>query len=511
MTEAKRTTDMAGFDPQRLRGATLYFDCYAGIAGDMTLGALLDLGVPESVVREPLARLAMQDWSLQVHKVRRGVMMATKVDVLGGEDAPHQPHPGHSHTHSHPHSQAAAGTVTAQFHRVQAESGKSKAAAALHSHPHPHPHGLHDHHSHHDLHAPKPPAPELHQHQASTELHAAHGGHPHVHYAQIRALILDAGLEPDITARALRMFDRLAEVEGAIHGVSVAEVSFHEVGAVDSIVDIVGTAAALSWLAPKRIVSRAVAVGSGMVRTAHGLLPVPAPATAALLAGAQVEGGGPPFELTTPTGALILASFASGYGAMPSMQVLALGYGAGTRELPDRPNLLRVIAGIEPAASAPAPSPDLGPATGERCVVIEANIDDMNPQLFEPLLHGLLQAGARDVWLTPVQMKKGRPGTVLSVLCDPGLAGALTRQLLRESTSLGVRSYEVTRTMLDREIREVSTEFGGVQVKLGRDPQTQQLWNVAPEFASVQKQALAHSVPLKTVYAAALAAASKLT
>lgn len=502
---------MAGSDPQRLRGATLYFDCYAGIAGDMTLGALLDLGVPESVVREPLARLAMQDWSLQVHKVRRGVMMATKVDVLGGEDAPHQPHPGHSHTHSHPHSQAAAGTVTAQFHRVQAESGKSKAAAALHSHPHPHPHGLHEHHSHHDLHAPKPPAPELHQHQASAELHAAHGGHPHVHYAQIRALILDAGLEPDITARALRMFDRLAEVEGAIHGVSVAEVSFHEVGAVDSIVDIVGTAAALSWLAPKRIVSRAVAVGSGMVRTAHGLLPVPAPATAALLAGAQVEGGGPPFELTTPTGALILASFASGYGAMPSMQVLALGYGAGTRELPDRPNLLRVIAGIEPAASAPAPSPDLGPATGERCVVIEANIDDMNPQLFEPLLHGLLQAGARDVWLTPVQMKKGRPGTVLSVLCDPGLAGALTRQLLRESTSLGVRSYEVTRTMLDREIREVSTEFGGVQVKLGRDPQTQQLWNVAPEFASVQKQALAHSVPLKTVYAAALAAASKLT
>ena len=498
---------MAGFDPQRLRGATLYFDCYAGIAGDMTLGALLDLGVPESVVREPLARLALKDWSLQVHKVRRGVMMATKVDVLGGEDAPPQPHLGHGHTHSHTHSQAAAGAVTAQFHKVQAESGKPKAASALHSHPHPHPHGLHDHHSHHDLHAPKPPAPELHKHQSGEELHAAHGGHPHVHYAQIRALILDAGLEPDVTARALRMFDRLAEVEGAIHGVSVAEVSFHEVGAVDSIVDIVGTAAALSWLAPKRIVSRAVAVGSGMVRTAHGLLPVPAPATAALLAGAQVEGGGPPFELTTPTGALILASFASDYGAMPSMQVLALGYGAGTRELPDRPNLLRVIAGIEPAASAPV----VASATGERCMVIEANIDDMNPQLFEPLLHGLLQAGARDVWLTPVQMKKGRPGTVLSALCDPGLAGTLTRQILRESTSLGVRSYEVTRTMLDREIREVSTEFGMVQVKLGRDQQTQQLWNVAPEFASVQKQALAHSVPLKTVYAAALAAASTLT
>ena len=239
---------MAGFDPQRLRGATLYFDCYAGIAGDMTLGALLDLGVPESVVREPLARLALKDWSLQVHKVRRGVMMATKVDVLGGEDAPPQPHLGHGHTHSHTHSQAAAGAVTAQFHKVQAESGKPKAASALHSHPHPHPHGLHDHHSHHDLHAPKPPAPELHKHQSGEELHAAHGGHPHVHYAQIRALILDAGLEPDITARALRMFDRLAEVEGAIHGVSVAEVSFHEVGAVDSIVDIVGTAAEVTGL-----------------------------------------------------------------------------------------------------------------------------------------------------------------------------------------------------------------------------------------------------------------------
>lgn len=299
-------------------------------------------------------------------------------------------------------------------------------------------------------------------------------------------------------ARALSMFDRLAAVEAALHGVEVAEVAFHEVGALDSIVDIVGVAAALAWLAPRRIVSRRVALGSGTVRTAHGLLPVPAPATLALLRDAPVEAGGPPFELTTPTGAVILSAHVREYGALPPLQVLAVGHGAGTRELADRPNLLRIIAGWEDEA---------GDAAGGRdCRVIETNLDDMNPQLYGPLLDRLLSAGARDVWLTPVQMKKGRPGTVLSVLCDPGRQSELSTILLRESTSLGVRSYAVERHMLRREHVRVSTEYGELPVKLGRDPKTGEVWNATPEFSACAAAAEAAGVPIKQVLAAALAA-----
>ncbi len=249
-------------------------------------------------------------------------------------------------------------------------------------------------------------------------------------------LIQRSDLDADVAARALAIFDRIAEVEAALHGVSVAEVTFHELGAIDSIIDIVGVAAALSWLQPRRVVARTVPLGSGMVRTAHGLLPVPAPATLALLVGAKVEHGGPACELTTPTGAAILAANVSEYGPLPAMRILGVGHGAGTRELSDRPNLLRVVAGTERATvhRAPVELAEAGDG-GEHCVVLETNIDDMNPQLYEPLLAGLLADGARDVWLTPVQMKKGRPGIVVSVLCDPARRDLLSDRLLRESTS----------------------------------------------------------------------------
>ena len=330
-----------------------------------------------------------------------------------------------------------------------------------------------------------------------------HGGHPHRHYGEIRGLIQRSALDADVAARALWIFDRIAEVEAALHGVPVAEVTFHEVGAVDSIIDIVGVAAALSWLQPRRVVSRPVPLGGGMVQTAHGLLPVPAPATLALLKGAPVVHGGPLCELTTPTGAAILAVTVSAYGPMPAMRILGVGHGAGTRELADRPNLLRVVAGEEAPTSSGEPAKP--PKPGEQCVVLEANIDDMNPQLYEPLLEGLLAAGARDVWLTPVQMKKGRPGVIVGVLCDPAQRRDLTARLLRESTSLGVRAHEVSRTMLAREIVQVQTEFGPVAVKLGREPTSGELWNVAPEYESCREQARAHDVPIKRVYAAALA------
>jgi uncharacterized protein (TIGR00299 family) protein len=483
-------SDRPRLPPAALRGATLYFDCFAGLAGDMVLAALLDLGVPEQAVRDALSRLLLTGWELRVYPTLKGVMAATKVDVLCTDATPSMQkvtvRPGHLHDRGHSHShEGHEHREPARLPFPTVRSYPRTPLAHAHAHPHVHePAGAPTRSTESDPHRPE------------------HLGHPHTHYGEIRALIQRSALDADVAARALQIFDRIAEVEAALHGVTVAEVTFHEVGAIDSIIDIVGVAAALSWLQPARVVARPVPLGSGMVQTAHGLLPIPAPATLALLKGAPVEHGGAPCELTTPTGAAILAANVSAYGPLPAMRVLGIGHGAGTRELSDRPNLLRVIAGEEspvgPSAAVAQP--------GERCVVLEANIDDMNPQLYEPLLEGLLLAGARDVWLTPVHMKKGRPGIIVGVLADPELRHELTQRLLRESTSLGVRSHEVSRTMLAREIVQVATEFGLVAVKLGRDPASGELWNLAPEYASCREQARAHDVPLKRVYAAALAA-----
>lgn len=462
-----RADGAAGPGGERLRGATLYIDCFAGIAGDMMLGALLDLGVPEGAVRGELAKLPLPPWELRVRETMKGALRACKVDVIELAGAP--PHAAPHHAHE--------------------------------PHDHHHAHEPHDPHHAHEPHAEHHHA---HEHRPEPHAHEHHAGHAHVHYAQIRRMLEQAGLLPDVLQRSLEMFDRIAQVEARLHGVAVADVAFHEVGALDSIVDIVGVAAALSWLRPARVVSRSVALGGGTVWSAHGRLPVPAPATLALLTpcGAPVESGGAQVELTTPTGAAILAAHVSAWGAVPKMQVLAVGHGAGTRELPDRPNLLRVFAGLEGTATGAA-----GPgAHPERCVVIEANIDDMSPQLFEPLLEGLLQAGARDVWLVPVHMKKGRPGVIVGVLCDPGLRPVLAARLLRESTTLGVRAYEVERSILLREHVTVSTPFGAVAVKIGRDPQTGEVWNVAPEYEVCRERARATGAPLKEVIAAATAA-----
>lgn len=561
----------------KLQGATLYFDCHAGIAGDMTLGALLDLGVPESVVRDALAKLDLVPWELRVGRVRRGGMMGIHIEVLesapgapghrhehahthagvsghahehehthagaSGHDHghahdgapghdhahehrhPHEADPSHRHEHGHPHAHAHPHEHThshahthesphehAHPHEHADPHAHSHAHTHVHEHTHTHEHARHEHgpahapHEHGHAHAHHPAHGPTHAPGAGAPHGPAHAGahadHPHVHYAQIRALITAAGLDPDIVRRSLDMFDRVAAVEAAIHGVAVADVAFHELGALDSIIDIVGTAAALSWLRPARVVASTVRLGAGTVWTAHGRLPVPAPATAALLAGAPVlgEADGPQFELTTPTGAAILAANVTEYGALPAMRVEGIGYGAGTRELADRPNLLRVVAGTELAGAARP-----GPA-GTRCTIVEANIDDMNPELYEPLFTALFAAGARDVWLTPVHMKKGRPGVVVSALGDPDRRAALAEALLRESTTLGVRSHEVERTMLDRTVETVETPYGPVAVKLGRDPHTGAVWNVAPEYAVCVERARAHGVPVKEVYAAAAAA-----
>ena len=424
-----------------LQGAELYFDCFAGIAGDMTLGALFDLGVPEEVVRAELQRLPLGGYRLTRERVRRGALVGTKIHVLidepaGAHDHAKEPHDhalGHAHGHAHEH---------AHEHSHDHAHGHDHA----HEHGHSHDHGDHAHaHEHHHAHEHDHGRAHDPAHGSHDPRHAHEGAHAHAHrhYRDIKSMLV-RHLDGDVLARALGIFDRIAIVEARLHGTTIDEVAFHEVGAVDSIVDIVGAAAALAWLRPSRVTSRVVPLGGGTVDTAHGRLPVPAPATLELLTGIPVEAGGDT-ELTTPTGAGIVAASATEFGPMPAMTVLGVGWGAGDRELHDRPNLLRVVAGRRAATGL----------LSDEVVVVEANIDDMNPELCEPLGEALFAAGAVDVWYTPIVMKKSRPALTVSALCPPAARDEVAAALLRESTSIGVRFYTAERRILPRDRKSV--------------------------------------------------------
>ena len=284
-----------------------------------------------------------------------------------------------------------------------------------------------------------------------------------------------------------------------MHGMEVERVAFHEVGAWDSIADIVGAAAAIAWLEPSSVSSTPPVLGSGVIRTAHGLMPVPAPATTAILRGlpALSEGKG---ELTTPTGAAILAAVVTSFGAPPPMRLQAQGFGAGTREFADRPNVLRVILGEPMGRALPPSAPEI--------VCVSANIDDMNPQLAEPLMTALFEAGALDVWFTPILMKKGRPALEVSALAEPDGLPGIENAFFEHSTTLGLRRQVLQRTVLDRAFAEVSTEYGTVRVKLAaRGGET---LGATPEFDDCRRLAARAKVPVRRVLAEASAAAFAL-
>jgi pyridinium-3,5-bisthiocarboxylic acid mononucleotide nickel chelatase len=323
-----------------------------------------------------------------------------------------------------------------------------------------------------------------------------HGAHPHRSYREIKRLLARAKLEREVRALAGEMFMRIAEVEAEIHGVRVADVEFHEVGAFDSIADIVGVAAAIAYLAPVSIGSLPPVVGTGFVRTAHGRLPVPAPATAALLAGVPLlpEGQG---ELTTPTGAAILVSVVDMFGPLPPMRLAAVGYGAGTRVLPDRPNVLRVAIG------APLGVPDEMPAT--HVVLLQTNIDDMSPELVGPLYEALAAAGAVDVWSTPILMKKGRPALEVSALATQESRVAVERAFFESSTTLGVRRRALERVVLARSFAPVETPYGRVRVKLAA--LDGEVLGAQPELEDCRRLAARAHVPVREVMSAAAAAA----
>ena len=311
-------------------------------------------------------------------------------------------------------------------------------------------------------------------------------------YANIRAMLDGADLPERARSIAQRIFLRLAEAEAAVHHRDLEQVVFHEVGAVDSIVDITGTALALEQLNVERVLSSAVPTGMGMMKTEHGSMPIPAPAVVELLRGAPLYSRNTPMELVTPTGAAILATLAEGFGALPPMRIESVGYGAGTLR-PEFPNVLRVLIGeTEPATSADSD----GAAGGE--LILETNVDDLSPELQAYVLEQLLAAGAQDAWLTPIVMKKGRLAATISVLCTPALADDLRRVLFQESGTLGVRTSTVQKLALDREWLEVETRQRRVRVKVGR--LEGRVITVAPEFEDCAAVAREADVPLRDVY-----------
>ena len=322
---------------------------------------------------------------------------------------------------------------------------------------------------------------------------------PHRHLSHIERLINGAAIDESARQKALQVFRRLGDAEARLHNQPVEKVHFHEVGAVDAVLDIVGACLGLAMLGSPELVCSPLNVGGGRVDAAHGSLPVPAPATAELLKGIPIYSSGVESELVTPTGAALVSTLASGFGPMPAMKVERIGYGAGAKDFPSHPNITRLMLGEKTGFVGAADEPVL---------IIEANIDDMNPQLYGHFMEKALEAGALDVTCGPIQMKKNRPGLLVNVLCKPELEGPLTRLIFENTTTIGVRIIEARRRVLDRESLSVETEYGTVRMKVAR--LEGKIVNAAPEFNDCRLLAEEKSVSPKEVMAAAQAAFRKL-
>ena len=446
----------------------------------MLAGALVDAGVPFDVLADAVASLGLDGVEVACDRVDRSGIGAAKfrVTVAGAPaDGPSAGAGGHTHDHGHAH-----------------DPDPAPRAGHDHGHAHDHHDASGDDHAHgHDhSHAHPPGDAPAHDH-GDAPAHDHHHAHHHRGLPEIERIVDRSSLSPAGRARAQQLFRRLAEVEAGIHQVPVERVHLHEVGAVDSIVDVIAAVAALEWLAPERVAASALNVGSGTVECAHGVLPVPAPATAELLVGAPTYAQGPPAELVTPTGALLVTEYADAYGPAPAMRVERIGYGAGDRNPAGLPNVLRALVGEDAAAPA-----------CERVIVLECQIDDMNPQLYGALMEGLVGAGALDVFYAPIQMKKNRPGTLVTVVAPPGRREALADLLFRESTTIGLRITGTERERLDRETVPVETPVGVVRIKVAR--RGGGVRNAAPEFDDCARLAAEQGLSIKDVQAIAVKA-----
>jgi len=429
-----------------------YLECFSGISGDMLLGAMVDAGVSFDCLERTAAALGVGA-RLEMRKVSRGGLAATKVDVITDEG-------------SGVRDQGSEGTGN----REQGTENK---------HSHEHGYSLHNHeHREHE-----------HEHHHSAHTHA-----PHRSLSAIVAIIRSAPLTEAVKERAIRAFQQLGEAEAAIHSVPVEEVHFHEVGVVDTIVDIVCAAAGAEALGVERWLASPLNVGSGTVVCQHGTLPVPAPATLALLGDAPVYAAGEPMERVTPTGAVLLRMLDVRYEKLPAVRILKTGYGAGGHETHGQPNLLRLLIGEGSSDEAT-----------ESIAIIETVIDDCNPQLLAYVSERLLEAGAWDVYRVSVQMKKGRSGVQMTVLCRPDLVPALQELLFRETTTIGLRWRLENKVALAREFAEVETGWGKVRIKVARLPNGI-IANASPEYEDCRALATQHSVPLKQVMEEAMRA-----
>jgi len=381
-----------------------YFDCFSGISGDMTLGALIDSGVPVQWLKDQLSCIPLAGFDIAVSPVSRHGIQAASVQV------------------------------------------------------------------------------DITDNQSSR------------HYSNIRSLIEGCPLPEAVKSRSLNIFKRLAEAEARIHNCPVDQVHFHEVGGIDAIVDVVGTALGLDYLGIKKVLASPIPLGRGFTTCSHGKLPVPVPATLALLEGVPVTGTDIPHELVTPTGAAIITSLAQRFEPMPEMVIAKIGYGAGQRDIEARPNLLRLILAADSETLA-----DLGGGLQEgRISIVETCIDDMNPELFGYLMERLFADGALDVYWIPVYMKKNRPGTMLEVICKEDRQTAVIDRILSETTTLGVRYYSAHRRLLWRDELEIETSFGTIAVKRVKDPRGH--IRHVPEYEVCRKIALEKNIPLRMVY-----------
>ena len=417
---------------------TLYLDLFSGIAGDMFIAALLDLGVDAHELERELKKLKLDGYHLHISRQQKSAIAGVKFDV----------HAGHEHGHNHSHH----------------------ASRATH---------------HHD---------------------------DHRTFAEIQRLITKSALSMWVKQKSIAVFRRIAEAEGKIHDLPPDEVHFHEVGAVDSIVDIVGAAIALELLGKPRVFASSVVEGTDWIECAHGRFPIPAPATLAILGarGIGITQCDEPHELVTPTGAALLAEFVEGFGAMENLVAEKIGFGLGTRDNKTRPNVLRAVLGTQSKvqnqkSKITMPGFDW---ESDRIAVLETNLDDCTGEILGHFIETALAAGALDVFHTPIQMKKNRPGVLLTTLCVEGDADKFSELMLRETTAFGVRKTIAERRKLRREFAAVETVFGEVTVKIGR--LGGKVVQAAPEFESARKLAAQKRVPLKQIYEAAVQAAKKL-
>jgi pyridinium-3,5-bisthiocarboxylic acid mononucleotide nickel chelatase len=468
-----------------------YLECFSGISGDMFLGALLDAGVPPEVFTRTVAALGV-DARLEISRVDRSGISATKLDVIaaGEKELPREEYwqealstqqsafsPAKASPIAHAHDDGPSDTHSHSQgpHSHDHEHSHGSEASDDHSHQHSHDHS----HSHEDSHS--------HSHE-----HEHQSGHTHSHRGlkEIRQIIHAAGISQSAKDRAIRIFAALGAAEAKVHNTGVEEIHFHEVGAIDAIVDIVCASVGAEALGVDEWICSPLNVGGGTVVCAHGTIPIPAPATLELLKNAPVYSGDIQKELVTPTGAAIVSVLASRFSHFPAMKTEKIGYGAGTSNFKNSPNVLRLTVG-ETATQ------HLSPFPMEEITVLEANVDDMTPQVFGYVMEQALSSGALDAFGTSVQMKKSRPGMLLTVLCRTEDSQRLTKLILAETTTLGVRMRRETRVALARRHVSVSTKWGEVRMKLAN--LNGSISNYAPEYEDCRQIAKEQKVPLKTV------------